>query len=301
VVACAFLLGLVGYLGYLFLLYCIPCRIVAVVLAGRSGQCNIEQSLAAYRRENLRIIPNPKRPRLIREEADGCQLWDSGQRRIWTPQAGSQWVGAIRASRYRTLDVTGEALVRPGDVVLDCGAYIGRTAWEALAEGAQQVVAIEPSPRSLACLQRNMEKQINDGRVIVIGKGVWDREDVLYLQEHPLVAASDYIADVHRATPRDESVQVPLTTIDQLVNDLSLERVDFIKMDIEGSEQRAILGAKNTIARFKPRLAIAANHLPNDPERIPALVREIWPEYQVEPSRCILKGWGIWPEMFYFH
>jgi hypothetical protein len=111
--------------------------------------------------------------------------------------------------------------------------------------------------------------------------------------------APDYIADVHRATPRDESVQVPLTTIDQLVNDLSLERVDFIKMDIEGSEQRAILGAKNTIARFKPRLAIAANHL--DPERIPALVREIWPEYQVEPSRCILKGWGIWPEMFYFH
>lgn len=62
VVACTFLLGLIGYLGYLLLLYCIPCRIVAVALAGRSGQCNIEQSLAAYRQENLCIIPNHGRP-----------------------------------------------------------------------------------------------------------------------------------------------------------------------------------------------------------------------------------------------
>jgi FkbM family methyltransferase len=301
VVASTFLLGLIGYLGYLVLLYCIPCRIVAVVLAGRSGQCNIEQSLAAYRQENLRIIPNPRKPRLIREEADGCQLWDSGRGRIWTPRAGGQWIGRIRSSRYRVLDVTGEALVHPGDVVLDCGAYTGGSAREALALGARQVISIEPSPRNLACLLRNMEKQINNGQVIVVGKGVWDREDVLYLQEHPLVAAADYIADVHRAAPKDEGVEVPLTTIDQLVEDLQLERVDFIKMDIEGSEQRAILGARNTIAKYKPRLAIAAYHLPSDNERIPALVKEIWPEYQVEPNRCILKGWGIWPEMFYFH
>jgi hypothetical protein len=94
---------------------------------------------------------------------------------------------------------------------------------------------------------------------------------------------------------------VPLTTIDHLVEELKLDRVDFIKMDIEGSEYRALEGARNTIARFHPRLAIAAYHLPTDNQSIPQLVQSIWPGYRMECGRCLMENWAIRPELYYFH
>tara|TARA_B110001454_G_scaffold219154_1_gene250460 strand:+ start:6629 stop:7369 length:741 start_codon:yes stop_codon:yes gene_type:complete len=47
---------------------------------------------------------------------------------------------------------------------------------------------------------------------------------------------------------------VPVTTIDQIVDDLNLEKVDFIKMDIEGFEYKALLGATKTLKKYKPIL-----------------------------------------------
>ena len=49
-----------------------------------------------------------------------------------------------------------------------------------------------------------------------------------------------------------ETIQLPVTTVDAVIADLKLERVDFIKMDIEGSEPQALRGASGTLARFRP-------------------------------------------------
>ena len=49
---------------------------------------------------------------------------------------------------------------------------------------------------------------------------------------------------------------VSVTTIDQIVKDLEIEKVDFIKMDIEGHEYRALLGSSETLKRFKPIIYI---------------------------------------------
>ena len=53
-------------------------------------------------------------------------------------------------------------------------------------------------------------------------------------------------------TTKLETVQV--FPLDEIVEQLELRRVDFIKVDIEGSERRALRGASRTIARFKPRM-----------------------------------------------
>jgi FkbM family methyltransferase len=55
-------------------------------------------------------------------------------------------------------------------------------------------------------------------------------------------------------------VQVLLTTIDKIVDELHLPRVDLIKMDIEGAEVKALAGARNTLSRFHPRMSTAAEH-----------------------------------------
>jgi hypothetical protein len=64
-------------------------------------------------------------------------------------------------------------------------------------------------------------------------------------------------------------------TLDSFVKECGIERVDFIKIDAKGSEREIIKGAKETIKRFKPKMAIAAYHLPDDKKVIPELVLSI--------------------------
>jgi FkbM family methyltransferase len=277
-------------------------RIITLVLAGRSPQCTLRQALNSYEYEEWRLKGGrPKHLQMVRQEADGSQLWEIDSKQVWVPQTGERWVNAAPVTRYRVLDTTGEVLVHPGDVVLDCGGYNGDSAQEALDLGAKRVVSIEPSPRNLVCLRKNLEKEIADRRVIVVEKGVWDRDDVLILEEPADNAASDHIRDVRPTSLTPGGVKVPLTTIDELVEELHLDKVDFIKMDIEGAEYRALEGARKTIAQFHPRLAIAAYHLPGDNEEIPKLVRGIWPGYRLDCGRCLAEGWRIRPDFYYFH
>jgi len=192
----------------------------------------------------------------------------------------------------------GPCQVRPGDVVLDAGAHLGVFTRQALLAGAKLVVAIEPAPENLECLRRNFKAEIESGRVLVYAKGVWDREDVLPLSVQVGNSASDSLMVKHTGETR--VVQVPLTTIDHLVEDLSLPRVDFIKMDIEGAELKALEGAQRTLARWRPRLSLAAYHAPDHPARIPALVRKALASYQMECGPCNLRRTRIRPEILYF-
>ena len=60
-----------------------------------------------------------------------------------------------------------------------------------------------------------------------------------------------------------------------------IEKVDyFIKIDTEGAEKEIMKGAEKTIREFKPRMAIAAYHLPDDKKVIPELVLSIRDDYK---------------------
>ena len=97
-----------------------------------------------------------------------------------------------------------------------------------------------------------------------------------------------------------ETKQLPLTTIDKLVVELKLDRVDFIKMDIEGAEQRALQGAHETLAKYHPRMALCTYHLPSDPEKIPALVHAAWPNYRMSCGPCAEATGRVRPDVLYF-
>jgi hypothetical protein len=93
---------------------------------------------------------------------------------------------------------------------------------------------------------------------------------------------------------------VPLTTIDTIVEVLKLPRVDFIKMDIEGAEVPAIVGASLTLRRFRPRLAIATEHKPDDERTIPAAVHAARADYQMSCGPCLEANGRVRPDVLYF-
>lgn len=173
----------------------------------------------------------------------------------------------------------GEATVHAGDTVFDCGAHVGVFTRFALRHGAARVIAVEPEPMNLALLEANFAPEIASGQVKVVKAGVWDQETVLTLDRTDDNSAQNSFVRKDRSGTKLPGI--PVLPLDEIVDQLHLDRVDFIKMDIEGAERYALLGAWKTLARFKPRMAICTYHLTDDPVVVGALVQMEQPAYHV--------------------
>ena len=65
------------------------------------------------------------------------------------------------------------------------------------------------------------------------------------------------------------------------VDDLGAQQFTYIKMDVEGAEAATLAGAEKTIKRCKPKLLMAAYHHDADLWRLPLMVWNLRPDYQV--------------------
>ena len=278
-----------------------PFRLFTYVVVGRSPVCPLAEAVKAS--QNLRQQVQYKdqilnASKLVEQDQKGYELWDTPKGRYWIP-AGSRYVLPFNlAEQQRKIYGTGDFGPHSGDIALDCGANVGVTIHEELAAGAKTVVAIEPAPENLECLRRNYSNEIASGRVILVPKGVWDKEDFLTLRVDPKNSAADSF--VIKREGAVDLEKVPLTTVDKLVAELKLERVDYIKLDIEGAEPRALTGAKGTLARYKPRISIAAYHEPDHPKVIPAIIRAARADYQMQCGPCAETDFSIRPDVLYF-
>lgn len=281
--------------------YSSPVRLAAVVALHHNHGCTLARAIQSRMEGDRQLAIRArllKSFRFIESSSEGLSLWDTPQGRYWIRTGGEAVLAHNLAEQERHIYGAGSVSVKAGDIVLDCGANVGVFTRVALAAGAKQVVAIEPAPENVACLRRNFAREIEAGRVIVYPKGVWDKDDVLVLHVDPQNSARDSF--VMRWKEATETINAPLTTIDKLVPELKLSRVDFIKMDVEGAEKRALAGAKGTLAKYKPELAIAAEHLPDDGEAIPLLVQNLSPQYQFECGPCVDLGSAVTPDALYF-
>jgi len=138
--------------------------------------------------------------------------------------------------------------IKPGMTAIDVGANIGyhTFALAKLAGPAGRVLAIEPTARAFNRLKRNAE--LNDFKNITFIKvGLGDKE----LGEVEINFQSSYRLD----GSRDESKErVVLTTLDAVVREQNLPRVDFMKVDVDGFEGNVFRGAAETLRRFRPRM-----------------------------------------------
>jgi FkbM family methyltransferase len=212
------------------------------------------QGLMKSRTVKLRTEQIRNEIRLIRQEPDGLFLYHTPGGPIWMPQADDlNSLAVVIAEQEAAMYGDSSLGVRKGDVVIDAGAHVGLFAKTALAAGASKVITFEVTPASNRALRRNLAAEIADGRVVVVEKGVWFEPGVLPLT---IIDGCSICNSVSHPW-MGRSIDVPLTTIDLTVAELKLDRIDFIKLDIENAEANALRGAKQTIAKHQPRVAVA--------------------------------------------
>lgn len=140
------------------------------------------------------------------------------------------------------------ALVRPGDVAIDVGANIGYHTFRMAAGVGERgrVLAIEPMSRARNRLLRNLELNPQFGNIVVSAAAASDvdgQAEVSFQSSFRLSGDVDHAQEV-----------VKMRTLDSLVAEHDLQRVDFIKVDVDGYEARVFRGAEKTLRRWRPEL-----------------------------------------------
>ena len=154
---------------------------------------------------------------------------------------------------------------REGDTIIDIGAYVGMFTVKAasLVGATGKVIAIEPSPENYDLLARNCEDLHN---VTLVKKAIMATNGMGRLYYSKSAAANSLV------TRWKEYVEVQTITLDDLVEELGLDKVDIIKVDAEGAEIDVLKGARKVLAKGT-RLVIAAYHTaPNGKAEIAQVV-----------------------------
>jgi hypothetical protein len=91
-----------------------------------------------------------------------------------------------------------------------------------------------------------------------------------------------------------------LTTVDEIVRRLNLDRVNVIKMDIKGATARALRGSAQTLQRFQPLVVVSTEEDADNPDSLVALVRNMAPRYRPVCGSCSLQAGVLHPDVVAF-
>ena len=158
---------------------------------------------------------------------------------------------------------------RDGDVVIDGGGCTGDTTlyFAARVGSKGRVYTFEFEQRNLEIMDKNLALNPHiSASVEIVQRALWGESDEA-LDYDPNGPATTVALKQEPGT-----AQAMTLSIDDLVEREGLAKVDFIKMDIEGAELRALKGAERTMRAFRPTLAISAYHREEDLVDIPAYI-----------------------------
>ena len=126
-----------------------------------------------------------------------------------------------------------------GDVLVDAGAYNGHVSilFSKLVGSIGQVIAFEPDPSNRVLCEKNIELN-NCANITLIDKGLWANDEVLEFNSNNSVASS-----VFYQAEDASKIQISVTSLDLIFQRLGLTACNYIKMNIEGSEIMALMGA----------------------------------------------------------
>jgi FkbM family methyltransferase len=158
------------------------------------------------------------------------------------------------------------------EVYVDAGCCDGKTIMDFLEfAGSGKIYGFEPESdcfrRTMEALRANLH---SSGGITIFPQGLWHKAETLHLtkpgEDAGAAAISEQGEEIIETVSLDEAIEPG-------------DRVTFIKMDIEGAELNALRGARETISRNLPRLAISIYHKPEDIVTIPSYIMSLSDRY----------------------
>lgn len=163
-------------------------------------------------------------------------------------------------------------IISKNDVIFDIGANIGyfTTLFSKLCGTKGRIHSFEPVPATFQKLLQSVDIFDN---VQTINKAVGDSigvVDIFYNQND-----SEKASLIESDGPGVEKIKTPIITLDSYFNENKLERLDFVKCDVESFEFHAINGFKNTLLKYKPKLSIEVTISNEERSRFFKLLKEL--------------------------
>jgi FkbM family methyltransferase len=133
-----------------------------------------------------------------------------------------------------------------GDVIVDAGAGIGNESvyFSRLVKNNGLVLALEPHPATFRCLKKTIS--LNDIKNIIPIDIALSSKD----EELAISSEENHLANSVRSINEDNSnsINIKAQTLDSILSKNKIDRVNFLKMNIEGMEYQALLGSKNLLS-----------------------------------------------------
>ncbi|WP_165453912.1 FkbM family methyltransferase [Hyunsoonleella flava] len=148
--------------------------------------------------------------------------------------------------------------IEKDNVVFDAGANEGALSiiYSQKVGVRGKVFSFEPDSVNTGLLKKNLDLNTEVENIDVVKKGLWNKSETLQFFEAGNVGSSIFYED-----EKSKQVTIQGISIDDFVELQNLNKLDFIKMDIEGAEIKALEGAVKTIEKLKPNFAIASYHM----------------------------------------
>jgi len=155
-------------------------------------------------------------------------------------------------------------LVKEDSVIIDVGANIGYfTIYASRKVGKDGlVITLEPMDEAYDCLIKNLRLNCLNN-VMPFKLALWSSETTLRLYRTKgyytsVLSKVDLFKNLIQQKKLELIKEYEIKTIklDDLIKNINLNKVDWIKIDVDGSEYEVILGSMNTLKRFKPKLII---------------------------------------------
>lgn len=153
------------------------------------------------------------------------------------------------------------------DGFVDCGAYTGDTIacfYEHFPKWSGKCYCLEAGNDIYMQLCENVKK-INQEKIVTLNYAVWDKAGELHFD-------TTSFGNGGGSHVSEDGETVKCNSLDNLLDD---ECIEFIKMDIEGAEKKALEGARTIIQKNSPILAVCIYHKPEDFFAIPLLLQDM--------------------------
>ena len=162
-------------------------------------------------------------------------------------------------------------------IVIDVGSNLGEFAIYCARLGAKRVYAFEPVTETFKILKKQIKINNLKGRVIPIKMALGNKNETSKINFNML---GDLRANIDGSGSKSEAIKI--IRLDYFCKKEEINKVDFIKIDVEGYEENVLKGAIKIIKRDKPILSFSAYHKPEDKKVLPALVLKLRSDYKIK-------------------